>query len=118
MVACRCCPTHRGAPVDAAALAPPSLFRTAQAPYPFLVVLGYTPRFLWRHGLHPRLVARLERARKDLLDGVAPVAIVTGGAVHSPDNEAVMMRQWLLDHGVPPSRVIAEPCARHTTTNL
>jgi hypothetical protein len=84
--------------------------------YPFLIVPGYTPRFGWRGGLHPKNVRRLERALLDLEAGVAPSVIVSGGAVHSPDNEAVLMREWLLDHGVSPRRILVEPCARHTTT--
>jgi hypothetical protein len=81
-------------------------------------VPGYTPRFGWSGGLHLKNVRRLERALADLEAGLAPVVIVSGGAVHSPDNEAVLMREWLLDHGVDAGRILVEPCARHTTTNL
>ena len=28
------------------------------------------------------------------------------------------MRQWLIARGVDPARILVEPCARHTTTNL
>ena len=52
----------------------------------------------WRHGLHPRAEARLERAAAALATGRAATVIVSGGAVHSEDNEAVLMRQWLLAH--------------------
>ena len=44
--------------------------------------------------------------------------IVSGGAVHSPDNEAWLMREYLLTRGLPEARLFVEPCARHTTTNL
>lgn len=50
--------------------------------------------------------------------GLASTVIVSGGAVHSADNEAVLMRQWLVERGVDGGRVLVEPCARHTTTNL
>jgi hypothetical protein len=86
--------------------------------YPFLIVPGYTPRSGWRGGLHPTAEARLERALADLEAGLAPSVIVSGAAVYSPDVEAELMHSWLLDHGVAASRIIVEPHARHTTTNL
>src|SRR5262245_54338668 len=89
-----------------------------RAQWPFLIVPGYTPRFGWTTGLHPEAVERLERALDDLQAGLAPAVIVSGGAVHSDENEAVLMREWLLAHGVEPARILLEPCARHTTTNL
>lgn len=114
---CRCQPLHRGRPVDAIALN--AGWRGLDGGrWPFLVVPGYCPRFGWRRGLHPVAVARLERAARDLDEGLASTIIVTGGAVHSADNEAVLMREWLLGNGVDPGRVLVEPCARHTTTNL
>ena len=118
VVSCRCQATHRGQPVDTAALNPARPPRDPSAPWPFLIVPGYTPRLGWRGGLHARNLERLERALADLRAGLAPAVIVTGGAVHSPDNEAVLMREWLLAHGVEPGRILVEPCARHTTTNL
>jgi hypothetical protein len=30
----------------------------------------------------------------------------------------VLMRQWLVERGVDPARILVEPCARHTTTNM
>jgi hypothetical protein len=83
-----------------------------------LIVPGYTPRLGWSRGLHPKNVERLERALADLQAGLAPSLIVSGAAVHSPDNEAVLMREWLIDRGVEPARILIDPCARHTTTNL
>ena len=79
---------------------------------------GFTPRFGWSRGLHPQAAARLEQAATDLECGLASTIIVTGGAVHSDDNEALLMRAWLIERGVDPSRILVEPCARHTTTNL
>ncbi len=115
---CRCQATHRGQPVDSAILNAATPAHADGARWPFLIVPGFTPRIGWRGGLHPRNVERLVRATADLRLGLAPSVIVTGGAVHSPDNEAVLMRQWLITHGVEPERIIVEPCARHTTTNL
>jgi hypothetical protein len=117
-VQCRCRATHRGQPVDVRALNPPRVPVDRSARWPFLIVPGFTPRIRWRGGLHPRNLERLERALADLRAGLAPAVIVTGGAVHSPDNEAVLMREWLIAHEVDPARIIVEPCARHTTTNL
>ncbi len=115
---CRCQPTHRGRPLDLAALhaSPPP--RDPAAPWPFLIVPGYTPLFGWTGGLHPKSVARLELALADLNAHLAPAVIVSGGAVHSVENEAVLMRDWLLARGVAAERIVVEPCARHTTTNL
>src|SRR5262249_7297996 len=87
-------------------------------PYPFLIVPGYTPRFGWRPGLHPINIGRLAQALFDLQQGLAPRVIVSGGAVHTADNEAVLMRQWLIERGVSPDRISAEPSARHSTSNL
>lgn len=116
---CRCVPTHRGRPVDVAALqprTPPPI--DAHAAFPFVVVPGFTPRFGWRAGLHPKAIARLERALRALDERLASALIVSGGAVHSADNEALLMREWLVTRGVDPGRIVVEPCARHTTTNL
>ena len=79
---------------------------------------GFTPLFGWRAGLHPRAAERLDRAAMTLAEGHAATVIVSGGAVHSPDNEALLMRQWLIDRGVDEAAILVDPCARHTTTNL
>jgi hypothetical protein len=54
--------------------------------------------------------------------GLAPFLIVSGGNVHpnrTPFNEAVEMKRLLIaDYGVPADRILIEPHARHTTTNL
>ncbi|KAB7644983.1 YdcF family protein [Polymorphobacter fuscus] len=53
---------------------------------------------------------------------LAPFIIVSGGNVHpnrTPFNEAVEMKRLLIEqHGVPADRILIEPHARHTTTNL
>ena len=122
-LACRCRPLHRGQPLDVGALNRPALERLAawrEAPREVdcLIVPGYTPRFGWRRDLHPKARQRVALAAADLAAGVAPLCIVSGGAVHSRDNEAWLMRGELLARGVDPSRILIEPCARHTTTNL
>ena len=90
----------------------------ARPRWPYLVVPGYTPRFGWKRGLPPKAVARLTQALTDLRSGLAAAVIVSGGTVHAFDNEAVLMREWLRERGVEPARIVVEPCARHTTTNL
>lgn len=54
--------------------------------------------------------------------GLAPFIIVSGGHVHpflTPFAEALEMKKYLVDSlGMPASAVIAEPYARHTTTNI
>ena len=62
---------------------------------------------------------RTARAADALRGGVAPIAIVSGGAVHSRVIEAFAMMHLLecREH-IAPERVLVEPCAEHTHTNL
>lgn len=122
---CRCVPRHLGAPVDAATLNAPAEARLRSradresGEVDCLIVPGFTPRFGWRAtSLHPVPDESCAQAARDLQGGVAPFVIVSGGAVHGPANEAVLMREALLARGVAADRVLLEPCARHTTTNL
>lgn len=115
---CRCQPLHRGQRIDAAALNRGWRGLIGDSAPTFLIVPGFTPMFGWRAGLHPRAARRLGRAAEALAAGLATTVIVSGGAVHSCDNEALLMRQWLLDHGVDGGQILVDPCARHTTTNL
>jgi hypothetical protein len=115
---CRCRPQHRGQPIDAATLNGGWRGLVDGSAPSFLIVPGYTPMFGWKAGLHPRAVKRLARAAEALSTRRAATVIVSGGAVHSPDNEAILMRQWLLDQGIDAARILVDPCARHTTTNL
>lgn len=51
----------------------------------------------------------------------APFIIVTGGRVRpfkTKENEADLMKKYLLEKGVPESVIIMEPNARHTPTNF
>ena len=121
---CRCRPTHLGLPVDAALLNRAAESRLASAPrrpteVDCLIIPGFTPRFGWTsHALHPIPAESCAEAARDLERGLADCVIVSGGAVHGPANEAVLMRAALLDLGVSEDRILVEPCARHTTTNL
>ncbi len=122
---CRCEPTHQGHPFDpdplnAKTLARLPSLRATPREVDCLILPGYTP-----DGDPPPpgvLVEKaLERCRvvvEDLRANVAPVVIVSGGAVHSDDNEAVMMRGQLMGAGVEEDRILLDPCARHSTTNL
>ncbi|MDB5220294.1 MAG: hypothetical protein JWO86_8221 [Myxococcaceae bacterium] len=62
---------------------------------------------------------RSERAADALRGGVAPIVIVSGGAVHSTVVEAFALMQLLkCREEVDPDRILVEPCADHTHTNL
>lgn len=118
MVTCGCQPMHRGQPVDVGALNPRVPYVDRGARFAWAIVPGYTPRLGWQRGLHPKARARLDAALVALARRQVGALIVSGGAVHSADNEAVLMREYVLERGVDPARVVVEPCARHTTTNL
>jgi hypothetical protein len=138
---CACRPVHRGQPFDAAPLNAAAERRLAAArnahlgqvgqhghvgqdghvdrfEVDALIIPGYTPRLGRSRGLHPEAASRCAAAAADLRAGVAPYVIVSGGAVHGPDNEALLLREALLADGVAEDRILVEPCARHTTTNL
>jgi hypothetical protein len=55
-------------------------------------------------------------------DGIAAFIVVSGAAVHPKGShfvEAVEMRKMLIErYNVPADRIVIEPYARHTTTNL
>lgn len=69
-----------------------------------------------------RLDVNVERARRVASayhGGVAPVVTVSGGAVHSQLVEAFALEQLVrCQYGVPADRVLVDPCADHTHTNL
>ncbi len=96
---------------------------SASGPFDLVVVPGFTPLDLAAPTpeLHPEAQARLLRALDDLRAGAAPLVMVSGGNVHpegTPQNEALEMKRFLLAHGVPEERILVEPCARHSHTNL
>jgi hypothetical protein len=62
---------------------------------------------------------RAARAADALRGGVAPVAVASGGAVHSRVVEAFALLHLLeCTEGIPRERVLVEPCAEHTHENL
>lgn len=91
------------------------------APYTALLVFGHGPEDpISRTGVmgHIRLGIAADLYKR----GLAPFLIVSGGNVHpnrTPFNEAVEMKRLLIaDYGIPAERILMEPHARHTTTNL
>ena len=62
---------------------------------------------------------RAYRAADAVLAGVAPVAILSGGAVHSTLNESFMLAYLVTcRYGLRGSRVLLDPCAEHTHENV
>ncbi|WP_353467908.1 YdcF family protein [Sphingomonas faeni] len=89
--------------------------------YSLLIVPGVGPEDTGttlspRSKLHALLAAQRYR------QGLAPFILVSGSAVHPRGTrfvEAVEIRRALVErYGIPADRVILEPYARHTTTNL
>lgn len=90
-------------------------------PYTALLVFGHGPEDAQsRTGVLGHI--RLSIAADMFARGVAPFIIVSGGNVHpnrTPFNEAVEMKRLLVtQYGLPADRILMEPHARHTTTNL
>lgn len=88
-----------------------------------IIVPGYVPlgEVEGKPGVHPVAEDRLRVASADFRAGLAPLLLVSGGNVHpdgTPFNEALEMKRFLVASGVPASRVLVEPCARHSHTNL
>ncbi len=112
-------PMLRGA--NAAAVAAAARTRWADYRYPALLVFGHGPEDAQsRTGVmgHIRMAMAAELFARKL----APFIIVSGGNVHpnrTPFNEAVEMKRILIEqYDIPADRVLIEPHARHTTTNL
>lgn len=62
---------------------------------------------------------RAARAAAAYHGGVAPTITVSGGAVHAALVEAFALEHLLrCEHGVPPDRILVDPCADHTHTNV
>lgn len=72
--------------------------------------------------LSPGGKLRVRLAAERFAAGLAPFIIVSGGMVHPRGThfaEAIQMRKALIDdYGVSADRIIVDPYARHTTTNL
>jgi len=90
-------------------------------PYTALLVFGHGPEDAQsRTGVmgHIRLALTADLFRR----GLAPFIIVSGGKVHpnrTSFNEAAEMKNLLItQYGIAADRILIEPHARHTTTNL
>jgi hypothetical protein len=101
-----------------------AVFGGGRYEYDVLIVPGYTPvgtpRPVSLREL-PEALARVEFAHQEFLAGRAPLLLVSGGAVHPPGtpwNEGLMMAEELMARKVPPDRILIDPYARHSTTNL
>jgi hypothetical protein len=106
---------------NAAAVAAVRAARWANYRYPALLVFGHGPEDAQsRTGVMSHI--RLARAADLYVRGFAPFIIVSGGNVHpnrTPFNEAAEMKRLLIaHHDIPADRILIEPHARHTTTNL
>ena len=95
--------------------------RWEQYPYSVILVLGCGPE---REGeaISPQSRLRAKYAAQLYQEGKAPFIMVSGGRVHpfkTPYSEAQEMKQYLMGVcGIPEEAIIAEPHARHTTTNV
>ena len=89
--------------------------------YSLLIVPGVGPEDTGT-ALSPRSKLHAFLAAQRYRQGLAPFILVSGSAVHPRGTrfvEAVEIRRALIDrYGIPADRVILEPYARHTTTNL
>ena len=92
-------------------------WRYEARPADCIVALG---AHVWMDGrLSNALTYRCEAALQAWREGRAPAIIVCGArGKDEPETEAAAMRRWLIDHGVPPDRVIAEDQSRNTRQNL
>jgi hypothetical protein len=90
-------------------------------PYATIVVLGAVSE-LYNSKLPPLGKLNVRLGAENFRKGFAPFIIVTGGHVHpfrTPVCEAIEMKRELIEkYGVPEDRIIVEPHARHTTTNV
>ncbi|MEW9856504.1 YdcF family protein [Novosphingobium sp. M1R2S20] len=89
--------------------------------YSALIVTGIGPE-LDEMPLSPGGKYHLRLAAQQFARGEAAFIIVSGGRAHpfaTPFAEAVEMRAALIDrYGIPADRIVIEPHARHTTTNM
>jgi hypothetical protein len=122
---CRCEPTHQRRPFNPDSFNAPALARLASLratprEVDCLILPGYTPTDdpPPPGTLNAKAIQRCNAVIDDLRKGVAPVVIVSGAAVHSDDNEAIMMRAQLMGANIEHDRILIDPCARHSTTNL
>lgn len=91
--------------------------------YNVIIVPGFTPKHAKEDDpMDPQEVARVKAAKQALEQGEAPFILVSGGNCHpngTKKNEATEMKRWLIYYGhLPEDRIIVEPAAQHSTTNL
>lgn len=106
---------------NAAAVAAAKRTRWADYRYPALLVFGHGPEDAQsRTGVMGHI--RMAMAAALFARKLAPFIIVSGGNVHpnrTAFNEAVEMKRILIaQHNIPADRILIDPHARHTTTNL
>ena len=91
--------------------------RYAPKPADCAVVLG---AHVWMDGrMSNALTYRCEAALSAWQSGLVPVIIVCGAqGSNEPETEAAAMRRWMIAHGVPEDRVIAQDRSRNTRENL
>lgn len=81
-----------------------------------LLVLGAQ---LWGEYPSPFLQARLEKAIELYRAGYAGVILVSGGqGTDEPISEALSMKNYLVDHGIPPEAVLMEDQSTSTRENI
>ncbi|ESQ83640.1 YdcF family protein [Asticcacaulis benevestitus] len=89
--------------------------------YTAIIVTGIGPESL-AVPLSARGKTNVRMAASRFADGEAPFVILSGASVHPKGSgfvEAIEMRKALIKRfGVPADRIIIDPYARHTTTNL
>lgn len=89
--------------------------------YTAIIIPGVGPEDL-ASSMSPRGKLHVKVAASRFADGTAAFIIVTGAAVHPKGSrfvEAVEMRKMLIErYNVPADRIVIEPYARHTSTNL
>lgn len=88
-----------------------------------MIVAGFAPPWASRPvRLHPLMAWRVRRGRAVAQRAGIPWIVVSGGAVHPSSGtrwvEAAVMAEELRRLGWDAERIIEEPMARHTTTNL
>ena len=90
-------------------------------PYSAILVLGSGPQ-VKGEAISPKCRVRCAYAAELYRQGKAPFIILSGGRAHpamTDISEAEEMKRYLMDnYGIPEKALIAEPHARHTTTNL
>ncbi len=80
-----------------------------------LIVLGYVSK---DGRIHPLLKERLDEAYKRFQQYGHKYIIVSGGAVGSRPSEAELMKQYLVEKGVPAKRILKEDKSHNTVQNL